>query len=49
MSPEFPWIGGILASFCSPICVDAKQYLCGNVFVFVGENSGAHPGTLVLP
>ena len=23
--------------------------MCGNVFVFVGENSGAHPGTLVLP
>ena len=45
--------GGILPdldAFCSArICVKVDLYLCGNVFVFVGENSGAHPGTLVLP
>ena len=36
--------------FCSEcICVEVDWYLCDNVFVFVGENSGAHPGTLVLP
>ena len=36
--------GGILPdldAFCSArICVKVDLYLCGNVFVFVGENSG---------
>ena len=45
--------GGILPdldAFCSArICVKVDLYLCGNVFVFVGENSGSQPGTLVLP